>query len=274
MSVYYLPIWFQAVKGISPVQSGIHILPMLISMVISTISTGQLVSRIGYYTPFLIFGICLSAIGSGLFTTFQVDTSVGFWIGFQILYGFGLGASTQAPNMAAQTVLPREDVSIGASLMIFSQQLFGAIFTSVGQNVLDNQLAHRFAKIPGISPEVANPKNIEKTGITDLLGDVSPAQRPTALRAYNNSLRVDFQVATIVACLSILGALTMEWRSVKNKKSAMKKSENESTEAAGRTENNMVEKGSSNAERPPSPSFNSTIAAEEEGIGEEMKENA
>jgi MFS family permease len=119
---------------------------MVIPLVIASILTGILVSRIGYYTPFCIFGVSLTAIGAGLFTTFQgTGTSIGKWIGFQIIYGFGLGACAQAPNMAAQTVLPREDVAIGASLMFFGQQLFGAIFTTVGQNVLDNQLANRLA---------------------------------------------------------------------------------------------------------------------------------
>ncbi|RFU29507.1 hypothetical protein B7463_g6846, partial [Scytalidium lignicola] len=208
--VYYLPIWFQAVDGISAIKSGIHLLPMLLSVVVGSIMTGLLVSRIGYYTPFMIFGICLTAIGAGLLTTLEVGTTEGKWIGFQILYGFGLGSSTQAPNMAAQTVLRREDVSIGASLMFFGLQLFGAIFTSVSQNVLNNQLAKRLVGIPGISPGL-----IQSTGATEILNLIPTKYRAAALVAYNNSLRVCFQIGLIVACLSFLGALGMEWRTVR-----------------------------------------------------------
>ncbi len=211
-SVYYLPIWFQAIDGDSAVKSGISLLPMVLPIVAASILTGQLVSRIGYYTPFLIFGVCLTAIGSGLLTTLEIDTLKGNWVGFQILYGFGLGSCSQAPNMAAQTVLPREDVTIGASLMFFGQQLFGAIFTSVGQNLLDNQLANRLAGIPGIGRLI-----IQSTGATELLNLIPTEYHTIALEAYNNSLRVDFQVGLIIACLSILGALGMEWRSVKKK---------------------------------------------------------
>lgn len=208
--VYYLPIWFQAIEGISAVNSGIHLLPTMIPIVVASIITGQLVSRIGYYTPFMIFGVCLTAVGAGLLTTLQMDTSKGKWIGFQIVYGFGLGSCTQAPNMAAQTVLPRADVAIGASLMFFGQQLFGAIFTSVGQNVLDNQLANRLTDIPGISPQL-----IQSTGATKLLNLVPTEYHAAALEAYNDSLRVCFQIGLIMACLSVVGALGMEWRSVK-----------------------------------------------------------
>ncbi|KAF5857849.1 hypothetical protein ETB97_005193 [Aspergillus alliaceus] len=210
MFVYYLPLWFQAIDGVSPVESGIHLLPMIIPLVVASILTGQLVSRIGYYTPFMIYGVCLTAIGAGLLTTLEVDTTKAKWIGFQIIYGFGLGSCTQAPNMAAQTVLPREDVAIGASLMFFGQQLFGAVFTSVGQNVLDNQLTHRLAGIPGI-----NPQTIQNTGATQILSLVSAKDHTAALRAYNDSLRVCFQVGLIMACISIIGALAMEWRTVR-----------------------------------------------------------
>jgi MFS family permease len=208
--VYYLPIWFQAVQGVSAVNSGIHLIPTIIPLIFSSILTGLLVSHIGYYTPFLIFGICLCAVGSGLLTTLGIDASEGTWIGFQVIYGFGLGFCSQAPNMAAQTVLPREDVAIGVSLMFFGQQLFGAIFASVGQATLENQLVGRLADIPGI-----NAKLIQSTGATELLSLIPSEYYDTALKAYNDSLRVCFRVALIMACLSILGALCMEWRSVK-----------------------------------------------------------
>ena len=79
-TVYYLPIWFQAIKGNSAVESGIHLLPQVIALVISSIATGVLTSRTGYYTPFLLVGICITAIGAGLLTTLNVDTTTGMWV--------------------------------------------------------------------------------------------------------------------------------------------------------------------------------------------------
>ncbi|GFF43174.1 putative HC-toxin efflux carrier TOXA [Aspergillus udagawae] len=211
--VYYLPIWFQVIDGVSAVQSGVRLLPMLLPVVVASILTGQLVSRIGYYTPFLMLGIFLSSIGAGLLTTLGVHTSKAKWIGFQVLYGFGHGTCNQIPNMAAQTVLPREQVAIGASLMFFAQQLFGAVFTSVGQNVLSNQLAKRLA----ISPQM-----VQNSGATQLLDHVPVEDRAASLEAYNDSLRVCFQVGLVMACLATVGAVTMEWRTVKKKQLPVK----------------------------------------------------
>ncbi|EON96442.1 putative mfs aflatoxin efflux protein [Phaeoacremonium minimum UCRPA7] len=208
--LYYLPIWFQAIKGDSAVQSGIHLLPQVIALVIASIVTGVLTSRVGYYTPFLIFSICIAAIGAGLLTTLRIETTVGQWIGYQILYGWGFGGCIQAPNLAAQTVLPRDEVSIGAALMLFGQTLFGAIFVSIGQNVFDGQLAKRLASITNITPQ-----QIEDAGVTGLLKIIPANYYDAALEAYNDSLRVCFRVALIVACLCIFGGLGMEWRNVK-----------------------------------------------------------
>lgn len=210
--MYYLPLWFQAVKGDSAVDSGIHLLPQVVALVVSSIFTGVLTTRIGYYTPLLILGIFITAIGAGLITTLGVDATVGQWIGYQILYGWGFGACVQAPNVAAQTVLPRHEVSIGASLMLFAQTLFGAIFVSVGQNVLDGELARRLSGI--IIPSIT-PQQIEQAGATGLLTLVPIERRAAALEAYNASLRACFQVALVLACLCIFGGLGMEWRSVK-----------------------------------------------------------
>ncbi|CAM1507597.1 Fc.00g072380.m01.CDS01 [Cosmosporella sp. VM-42] len=208
--LYYLPVWFQAIKNNSAIDSGIHLLPQVLALVVASIITGVLTGRIGFYTPFLIIGICVTAVGASLLTILQIDTTKGQWIGYQIVYGFGVGACLQAPNMAAQTVLPRDEVSIGASLMLFAQTLFGAIFVSIGQNVLDGQLANRLSSITSITPQ-----EIEKAGATGIL-DIIPSQYHTAaLEAYNQSLRVCFRVALIMACVCIIGGFGMEWRSVK-----------------------------------------------------------
>ncbi|KAJ9134321.1 MFS general substrate transporter [Pleurostoma richardsiae] len=250
--LYYLPIWFQAIKGDSAVESGIHLLPQVIALVLASVVTGVLTSRIGYYTPFLLFGICIAAVGAGLLNTLGINTTVGQWIGYQILYGWGFGACTQAPNMAAQTVLPRNEVSIGAALMLFAQTLFGAIFVSIGQNVLDGQLAKRLAGITNITPQ-----QIQNAGATGLL-KIIPAQYHTAaLEAYNDSLRVCFRVALIMACLCIFGGLGMEWRSVKKQEEPLTKqpeSEHALEEGKSRSDSRGTEAHGAQAD-------NSTVAA-------------
>ncbi|CAI7674473.1 unnamed protein product [Penicillium discolor] len=208
--VYFLPIWFQSIKGSSAVESGIRLLPMMISMVIGSVGGGITNSKIGYYTPLAIIGSCIMSVGAGLLTTFQVDTTEGKWIGYQIVYGIGLGLCFQVPNLAAQTVLPKPDVPSGLALMIFGQMIGAAVFVSVGENILANQLVKRLSGLPGFNPHL-----VTSGGVTELLDTIPADLHETVLHSYNDALRKVFQVGMIISCLTVLGAATLEWKSIK-----------------------------------------------------------
>lgn len=208
--VYFLPIWFQAIKSVSAIDSGIYLLPLILPMFFASILSGGLMSRLGYYTPFMIAGNCIMAVGAGLLTTLQVDTHRGKYIGYQVLYGFGMGNILQVPNLAAQTILEPKDIPVGASMMSFAQQLGGAIFVSVGQTVLTNRLASHLAGLQGFSPSM-----LTKIGATSLIDQLPASVRDTAIAAYNEALRTAFQVGLIIVCLTMLGSMGLEWRSVK-----------------------------------------------------------
>lgn len=187
----------------------------MLSMVFGSILGGIINGKIGYYTPLAIIGTCIMCAGAGLLTTFQVDTSTGKWIGYQILYGFGLGLCFQVPNLAAQTCLPRKDVPTGLALMLFGQLIGASVFVAVGENVLSNQLVQRLSGLPGFDPSL-----VTSGGVTSLLESLGEGQRETALVAYNEALRTVFVVGLIPSCLTALGTLTLEWKNVKKNKMA------------------------------------------------------
>ncbi|KAL2195381.1 major facilitator superfamily domain-containing protein [Corynascus similis CBS 632.67] len=209
--IYFLPVWFQAVRGVSPVDSGIRLLPVMLSTVGGSIIGGFVNARVGYYAPLAIAGTCVMAVGAGLLTTLSVDTGPGGWIGYQVVYGVGLGLCFQAPNLAVQTALPHADVPIGMALVFFGSLVGSAIFVSVGQNVLANQLVRRLAQFPGFDVGLVTSEG----GVTVLLDALPFDVRKPAIAAYNDALREVFRVGLIVACLTIFGTATLEWLSVK-----------------------------------------------------------
>ena len=224
--VYYLPIWFQAIKGVSAVKSGIDTIPLVLSLVIGSIGAGQIVGRIGYYTPLAIASSVIMPIGAGLISTWKTDTGHAMWIGYQVLFGFGLGLGMQQGNMAAQTVLARKDVPIGVSLCFFAQMLGGAIFVSVGQNVFQSAL------VDGLTSTVRDlrPAMIVNTGATDLRNILPPEDLPIVLNVYNHALRQVFLVAVGMGCVGAIGAWTLEWKSVKGTKGLSASSHDKPTE--------------------------------------------
>jgi hypothetical protein len=213
-SAYYLPIWFQSVKDASAVGSGIMNLPALVAVVLASVIAGAAVTMWGYYTPFMIAGSVLASIGYGLTTTFTPDTGSGAWIGYQILLGAGIGIGFQQPLIAVQTVLDIDDVPTGASLTIFLQTLGGALFVAVSQNVFANKLVEYVA---AYVPEIPDPTFVLGLGATRVQEVVDPAFLPGVTLAFNNALTQTFMVFAGLSAVSILGAMFVEWKSVKGK---------------------------------------------------------
>ncbi|KAK3318304.1 putative aflatoxin efflux pump [Apodospora peruviana] len=213
MMVYYVPIWFQTVKLADPIKSGIYTLPLVLSLVISSIIAGIATTKIGYYVPSMLLAPSIMSIGEGLMTTLNRDTPSSHWIAFQFLTGFGLGFGMQTSGLAIQTVLPKEDISAGIAINFFVQQLGGAVFTSVGQSILTNLLASQLSGVPGITPE-----DIVKEGATKLFDKVPPQFKDLVIDAYNYACQRIFMAAMGLAFAALLCAFGMEWRSIKKGK--------------------------------------------------------
>lgn len=129
--VVYLAIYFQSVRGVSAVQSGIDTISLFFATSFETIGGGVAVSNFGYFAPFMLGGPPIMAVGAGLLTTFHVHTPASHWIGYQIIFGFGSGICVQKPSVALQRVLSRKDIAIGSALMMFAQQLSGTILSQL-----------------------------------------------------------------------------------------------------------------------------------------------
>ncbi|KAJ5165487.1 Major facilitator superfamily domain general substrate transporter [Penicillium coprophilum] len=208
--VYYLPIWFQATKGASAMESGIRNLPLLLAQVIFSIVAGVLVTTIGYYAPFMILSSVLMAIGAGLLSTFQPETSSGKWIGYQIIFGAGVGVGMQQALIAVQNSLPPKDIPIATATVMFSQTLGGAVFISVAQNIFTNELAKHLVHIPGVDPT-----RVVDLGATALQNSISRGLLPAVIAAYNSGLVNAFYVSVAMGALSVVGACSVQWKSVK-----------------------------------------------------------
>jgi hypothetical protein len=192
-------------------------LPAILGLVVVSMIAGGLVTAFGYYTPFMLASSVVMAIGAGLLTTWEVDTNSPKWIGYQFLFGAGVGMGMQQTMIAVQSTLPAADVAIGTAIMMFSQTLGGALFISVGQNVFTNQL---IKNLKTVVPDL-NPAFVLTVGATELKHAIPEKFLAGVLSAYNSTLTQTFYVSVATASLSIIGAAFVEWKSMKGKKIEM-----------------------------------------------------
>ncbi|KAJ8069761.1 hypothetical protein OCU04_000180 [Sclerotinia nivalis] len=209
---YYMPIWFQAIKGVQPVTSGIDFLPFILPEITGVMLSGGLVSAFGYANPFFIASSIIMSIGAGLCTLFTVHASQGAWIGYQFIWGIGIGIGFQQGTVVAQTVLPLKDIAVGTAAVLFVNLFGGAIFVAVAQNIFASNLIH---KLLALNIQGLDPHAILYAGATNLRDVVGPEHIEKVLVQYNDAIVKVFQLGLIMSCLSIVGALGVEWKSIK-----------------------------------------------------------
>ncbi|KAF4993564.1 hypothetical protein FGRMN_6423 [Fusarium graminum] len=237
---FYLPVWFQVVKGKSPQDSGIALLPLLLSNVVFVIAGGVLVSKVGYYTPFAIGGSALLVVGAALITTWTANVGMGKWIGYQaslthrhsalllmllqIITGAGIGFVLQQPAIAIQTVLPDSDSPIALSVLNFVSFFGGTVFITVSQTLLQGQLE---TKITKFVPDV-DVQQLANSGATSLRKLVPSNKLDLVLGAYNDSMRSIWYLGLGMACAALLLSFGLEWKSVQTNKKLSEKSSGDS----------------------------------------------
>ncbi|ETI28885.1 hypothetical protein G647_01337 [Cladophialophora carrionii CBS 160.54] len=210
--IYYLTVWFQAAKGDSAIQAGISTIPLCLAFVIFGVLAAIVTQKIGYYVPPMLLSPALSSIGAGMLSTLSPGSGHNAWIGYQVLYGFGVGSGFQNSVLPVQYVLPRADVPIGLALTFFMQQLGGSVFLAVSQNVFSSSLVGNLSGTTGLDAHT-----IVNTGATDLRRVLPLEQLGTVVRAYSHALtRVFLLTAILCGCMS-LAVLPVEWKRIPGK---------------------------------------------------------
>ncbi|RAK74905.1 MDR family MFS transporter [Aspergillus fijiensis CBS 313.89] len=212
ISIYYLPEWFQVIKGASPIKSGLMYLPLALSDVLSATLTGASLKYLGYPNPYLLLGTALMSIATGLFSTFTLTTSHEHWIPFQVLQGLGAGMTLSMPYVATQTVLDPADIPVGTSLLQCFQFFGAAVNLAIAEALFDNKLVTGLGDLGLPAAEV---ERIVSAGSAEVRSVVPYSGLPGVLHAYNHALTTTFYVAASFAALAFLLSLGVRWRSVK-----------------------------------------------------------
>lgn len=204
---YYWPIYFQSVRGNTAKDSGIQMLPLCISTSLGALGGGWIVSKVGYYVPFMWIGPPIHAVGAGLFQLIKANSPVSTWVGYQIVSGIGYGICAQMPILAVQIVLDKEDVPTGCVLVIFFQCLGGALATSISQNLFTDKLLENLRGVDGVDGPA-----VVAAGAADFRRLIRPELLDKVIDAFGGALRNVFLLAVASAAVSLIGSAAMEWR--------------------------------------------------------------
>src|SRR5205085_450567 len=144
-SVTYLPLYLQVVKGQSPTASGLQLTPLMGGVLVTSILSGNLISKFGRYKPFPIAGTALMTVGLYLLSRLAVATPTWVAGAYMVILGLGLGMVMQVLVLAAQNAVDYRLLGVATSGSTLFRQVGGSIGVSVFGAIFSNKLGHELA---------------------------------------------------------------------------------------------------------------------------------
>ena len=203
-SITFLPLFLQTVKGASPTGSGLQLLPVMGGMLVTSIASGQLISRWGRYRVFPIVGTAVMSTGLFLLSRMRPDTSLAAASLYMLVVGAGLGMVMQVLVLAVQNSVDYEDLGVATSGATLFRSIGGSLGTAVLGAVFTARLTGTLERVmPGGARAVMGGGGMDPAAIRRM----PAAARGVFLDAFTGSLDYVF----LVAAGAGLAAFLLSW---------------------------------------------------------------
>ena len=201
---YYLPLYFQAVLGATPLLSGVYLLPYAIILSFVSAATGIFMRKTGKYLPPIWFGLTVMTLGFGLFIDLPLTSDWAKIILFEIVAGMGVGPNFQAPLLALQSTVEPHDIATATATFGFVRNLSTSISVVIGSVVFQNQMEKRSSYLAAaLGPSIASELSGGSAGASlGIVSELPPEQMLIAREVFSQSLRAMW---IMYACFAGLG---------------------------------------------------------------------
>jgi EmrB/QacA subfamily drug resistance transporter len=193
-----VPLYLQIVKGSSPTEAGLQLIPLMVGIIITSGISGKVMSRTGRYKRLPIAGTALMILAMLLFSTLHADSPIWHAMVFMLVMGAGLGASMQTLVISVQNAMPPRDMGVATSSVTFFRSMggtFGAavalatLFGSVAGNIADR------ARAASVPTQAFAQFNLDDTST---LARIPAAARQAVLEGFVDSMSTVFVVMAVL----------------------------------------------------------------------------
>jgi EmrB/QacA subfamily drug resistance transporter len=199
----YIPLYLQTVKGMSPTESGLAMLPMVAGTFSMSIVAGQLITRTGKYKIYPIIGSALLLVALFLLSTLHVSTPYWQLAIYAFLFGVGLGLAMMTIVTPIQNSVQPRDIGTATSATTFGRSLGGAIGAAFFGAVMTSQLAKYVGQIPDVANGSVSLNQINTNDITAIHNLPEPLQTQV-LNAFTNAVTDVFLYVMPVIALALV----------------------------------------------------------------------
>jgi len=144
-TIMYIPLFVQGVIGTSATNSGYILTPMMMSLIVSSVIGGQLISRWGRYRVIALVALAIMALGMGLLASMGTGTSSRTAVYYMIVTGLGLGATMPLYVIAVQNAFEHARMGVVTSAVTFFRSIGGTVGVAVMGSLMASNFQSRLA---------------------------------------------------------------------------------------------------------------------------------
>jgi EmrB/QacA subfamily drug resistance transporter len=198
-AVTFLPLFQQVVRGQSPTESGLQLLPLMGGLMISSIASGRMIARTGRYRRYPIAGTALSVVGLALLSRMGPHTPIATEVIYMAILGLGLGMVLQVLMLAVQNDAPYEDLGVATAGATLFRSIGGSLGTAVLGAVFTNRLTAELSdRLPAGAGAAAHSGSVDPATV----GALPAPLRDAYLDGFSGALDTVFLVAAVVSLLA------------------------------------------------------------------------
>jgi EmrB/QacA subfamily drug resistance transporter len=200
--IIYLPLWLQTVGGASAQNSGLLILPLMAGLMVSSITSGRLITKNGRYKRYPVIGTATIAAGMFLLSTMDVGTSRWTSSAYMVVLGLGLGMIIQIMVLAVQNSVPHSDLGTATATETFTRSMGGAFGVAVFGAILTNRLVYNLHRLLPARSRQLDLSSI--TGSPAAIRALPATTQRAVIQALASSIHVLFLAAVPLALLAFV----------------------------------------------------------------------
>ncbi|KAK1055555.1 hypothetical protein LTR74_015579 [Friedmanniomyces endolithicus] len=205
-NLYFMPLYFQAVMGDTPIKSAIDLFPSTFTVAPAAIVTGAMITKFGVYCWAIWSGWVLVTVGFAARTVFNVHTPIPVWVIINLINGVGLGMLYPSLSFAVQAAVPNKDQAYGVSLFTFFRAAGQCVGVAVGGTIFSNSIKREILSHPSIA-EFADEWSAEASSLVEMIKVMEPGvAKEDLLKGFADALVIIWTVMTVLSAVALISS--------------------------------------------------------------------
>ena len=208
--LYYLPLYYETVKGQTPISTGVSLFPETFTVAPAAVVTGILITKLGRYRWAIWGGWFLTTLGTGLLCYLHVDTPTVSWIFLNLVSGLGMGILFPSMAFSIQAATPSKDLAFAVGLFSFFRSFGQSIGVAIGGTIFQNQMKKELLTYPLLASQ-ATEYSADASSLVQVIKKMPAGQaRTELLQSYTDALQIVWAVMTGLAFLGLLSSALIQ----------------------------------------------------------------